>query len=190
MISLFRTSVTLFAVLTVLTGAVYPMIITGIAQVAFPKQANGSPMTMNGKVVGSELIGQPFSDPKYFLGRPSATSGFANNAQSGSGSNLAPTNPTLLDQVKERIAHLRSIDPTNSSAIPVDLVTTSASGLDPHISRHAAEYQAKRIATLRNIELKEFQHLIDQHTESPRYGLGGLERVNVLKLNLALDQLP
>ena len=189
MYSLFRTSLTLFAVLTFLTGVIYPMAITGIAQVAFPEQAGGSPLLVNGRVVGSELIGQPFSDPKYFHGRPSVTSGFPSNAQSGSGSNLAPTNPVLLNQVRERIKELSSVVPSNSSAIPIDLVTASASGLDPHISRDAADYQAAAIAAVRHLELRDVRILIDQHTESPRYGLGGLERVNVLKLNLALDQL-
>ena len=189
MYPLFRTSLTLFAVLTLLTGVIYPMAITGIARVAFPKQSGGSPLLVNGRVVGSELIGQPFSNPKYFRGRPSVTFGFPYNAQSGSGSNLAPTNPALLSQVKERITQLRSVVSSNSSAIPIDLVTASASGLDPHISRDAAEYQAAAICAVRHLELKDVQHLIDQHTESPRYGLGGLERVNVLKLNLALAQL-
>jgi potassium-transporting ATPase KdpC subunit len=179
----------LFAFFTILTGVLYPAVITGISQVLFPYQANGSLITQNGNVVGSALIGQQFDDPKYFWGRLSATSGQPYNAGASSGSNLGPTNPALLQAVSDRIAALKAADPGNSQPIPVDLVTASASGLDPDISVAAAQYQAPRVARLRGLSLDHVQALIDQYTTGRFLGFMGEPRVNVLKLNLALDGL-
>lgn len=173
---------------TVLLGLVYPLAITGIAQVLFPTQANGSLIVENGHVVGSRLIGQPFSDPKYFWGRLSATSPFPYNAAASSGSNLGPTNQALIDQVKHRIDDLRKADPGNTAPIPVDLVTASGSGLDPDISPAAAQYQAARVARARRLPLETVQRLIKQHTAGRQIGILGEPRVNVLELNRTLDQ--
>jgi K+-transporting ATPase ATPase C chain len=179
----------LFGLLTVLTGLLYPALITGIAQVIFPYQANGSLITQNGQVVGSSLVGQQFDDPKYFWGRLSATGDHAYNAAISSGSNLGPTNPALQKQVSDRIAALKTADPDNTQPVPVDLVTASGSGLDPHISIAAARYQADRVAKVRGIQLQQVMDLIDQHTQGRTLGFLGEPRVNVLELNLALDAL-
>ena len=172
---------------TLITGVVYPLVVTGIAQVIFPFQANGSLIVKDGKVVGSALIGQPFDDPKYFWGRPSATSPFGYNAASSSGSNLSPTNPDLVKAVQGRVEALRAADPGNTAPVPVDLVTASGSGLDPHISPAAALYQASRVARERKFSSETVRTLIERHTEGRFWGLLGEPRVNVLTLNLALD---
>jgi potassium-transporting ATPase KdpC subunit len=187
MTSVLRPALVLFAVLTVLTGIVYPLLVTGIGQAAFSAQAAGSLILRDGKPVGSSLIGQSFSDPKYFWGRPSATAPMANNASASSGSNQGPLNPALTDAVKGRIEALRAADPGNTAAVPVDLVTASASGLDPHISVAAALYQAPRIARLRSLPLPKVQALIDKHSEGLLFGFIGEPRVNVLALNLDLE---
>jgi len=173
--------------LTVITGLIYPVVVTGIAQVLFPHQANGSLIVKDGKAVGSALIGQPFDDPKYFWGRPSATSPFPNNAGASSGSNLGPTNPDLQKQVQGRIEALRAAEPGNTAAIPVDLVTTSGSGLDPDISPAAALYQVRRVAKARGLEEAAVRQLVERQIEGRQFGLLGEPRVNVLQLNLALD---
>jgi K+-transporting ATPase ATPase C chain len=180
---------TLFFVLTFLTGLVYPLLVTGVAQTLFPTQAHGSLLLRDGKPVGSALIGQNFSSPAHFWGRPSATGPMPYNAAASGGSNLGPTNPALLDAARARVAALRAADPGNTAAIPVDLVTASASGLDPHISPAAAQYQAKRVAQARHLPADKVQALIDQATERPLLGLLGEPVVNVLKLNLALQAL-
>ena len=175
--------------LTVLTGLIYPVIVTGIAQVLFPHQANGSLIVKDGKGVGSALIGQPFDDPKYFWSRPSATSPFPYNATSSSGSNLGPTNPDLQKQVQGRIDALRAADPGNRAPVPVDLVTASGSGLDPDISPAAAFYQVRRVAKARGLTEDAVRSVVERHTEGRQFGLLGEPRVNVLKLNLALDAI-
>lgn len=180
-----RTAVTLFVILTIVTGVAYPLAVTLVAM-AFPKASTGSLIHVGDKVVGSELIGQSFSNPSYFWGRPSATAP-AYNGMGGSGSNQSMTNPALLDAVRERIARLKNVDPENKLPIPVDLVTASGSGLDPHISPAAAEFQAARIARLRNMDLEVVRALIRSHTEPPTFGFLGQRRVHVLKLNLSLD---
>jgi len=173
---------------TVLTGVLYPLLVTGIAQTVFHKQAEGSLITSSdGKILGSSLIGQNFDDPKYFWSRISATSPVY-NASSSSGSNLGPTNPALLDEVKGRITALKAADPNNTDPIPVDLVTSSGSGLDPHISLAAAHYQLARVARMRGLSTDAVQHIIDQNTQGRFLGLLGEPVVNVLELNLALDQ--
>ncbi len=174
-------------ILTVITGVVYPLVVTGIAQMVFPYQANGSLIVKDGKVVGSALIGQPFDDPKYFWSRPSATSPFPNNAAASSGSNLSPTNPALISAVQGRVDALQAADPTNKAAVPVDLVTASGSGLDPHISPAAALYQVSRVARERKLAPDAVRALVHRHTEGRFLGLLGEPRVNVLALNLALD---
>lgn len=179
----------LFGLLTVLTGLLYPALITGIAQLVFPYQANGSLITQNGQVVGSALIGQQFDDPKYFWGRLSATGDHPYNASASGGSNFGPTNPALHKQVDDRIAALKAADPDNTMPVPVDLVTASGSGLDPHISIAAARYQANRVSRLRGIQLQQVMDLIYQHTEGRTLGFLGEPRVNVLELNLAIDAL-
>ena len=185
-----RPALTLFAVLSIVTGLVYPLAITGIAQVAFADSANGSLVVRDGKAVGSALIGQSFSDPKHFWGRPSATSPMPYNAANSGGSNQGPSHPALADAVKERIAALRAADPGNTAAVPVDLVTASASGLDPHISRAAANYQVARVARVRAVPEAQVRLLVDRHTEGALLGFIGEPRVNVLRLNLALDAQP
>jgi K+-transporting ATPase ATPase C chain len=175
-------------VLTILTGAAYPALVTGIAQLLFKSQANGSLIEQEGKVVGSTLIGQPFSDPKYFWSRASATAPMPYNAAASGGSNQGPLNPALEDAVKGRIEALKAADPTQTAPIPVDLVTTSGSGLDPHISPAAAQWQAPRIARLRGLSAEAVRQLIDTHTEGRQFAFFGEPRVNVLTLNLALDK--
>jgi K+-transporting ATPase ATPase C chain len=172
---------------TVLTGVFYPLLVTGFSQVLFSNQANGSLIhNESGKPVGSQLIGQAFSDPKLFWGRPSATSPYPNNAAASSGSNLGPSNPALVDGIKSRIQALHDADPANTAAIPVDLVTASGSGLDPHISPAAAEYQIARVAKARGIGVEAVRKLVAEHTEQRQWWVLGEPRVNVLGLNLAL----
>jgi K+-transporting ATPase ATPase C chain len=191
-----RPALVVFLLLSALTGIVYPLVVTGVAKAAFPAQAAGGLIVRDGKPVGSLLIGQNFSDPKYFWGRPSATGPYPNNAGASGGSNLGPLNPALTDAVKGRIDALReankglaqgSADPGNTAAVPVDLVTASGSGLDPHISVAAAQYQAARVARERKLPLAQVQQLIDRHAEGRLLGFLGEPRVNVLPLNLALD---
>jgi K+-transporting ATPase ATPase C chain len=186
--SILRPAFVLFAALTVICCVVYPYAVTGIGQLAFAHQAEGSLVSRNGQPVGSILIGQAFSSPKYFWGRPSATSPMSNNAASSGGSNLGPTNPALIDAVKGRVDALKAVDPGNTAPIPVDLVTASASGLDPDISIAAAYYQAPRIARERKLSVESVHNLIDQQKQSQYFGFFGEPRVNVLALNLALDQ--
>ena len=181
-----KPAILIFLVLTVIMGILYPLFVTGIAQLVFPKQANGSLIYRNGKPVGSSLIGQPFDDPKYFWARLSAASP-QYNASSSSGSNIGPTNPALIDEVKGRIKALQSADPGNKASIPVDLVTSSASGLDPHISLAAANYQVPRIARIRGLSQSSVQAIVKQHTYGRFLGLIGEPVVNVLEVNLALD---
>jgi K+-transporting ATPase ATPase C chain len=183
-----RPALTMLLALTLLTGVVYPLIVTGLAQIIFPQQANGSLVVRAGKVIGSELIGQYFDEPKYFWGRPSATSPFPYNAAASSGSNLGPTNPALIEAVTARVAALRAADPGNEAPVPVDLVTASGSGLDPHISPAAALYQARRVARVRGLQESQVEDLVWQFTQGRQFGFLGEPRVNVLKLNLALDE--
>lgn len=187
MLKEFKPALLMLLVLTVVTGAAYPALVTGIAQLLFKSEANGSLIERDGKVVGSRLIGQPFSDPKYFWGRPSATAPMPYNAAASGGSNLGPLNPALEEAVKARSEALKAADPTQTAPIPVDLVTTSGSGLDPHISPAAAHWQAPRIARERGLSSDAVQQLIDVHTEDRQFGFFGEPRVNVLLLNLALD---
>jgi K+-transporting ATPase ATPase C chain len=172
---------------TLITGVAYPLLVTGVSQAVFPDRARGSLIVKDGKVVGSALIGQPFDDPKYFWGRPSATSPFPYNAAASSGSNLSPTNPALIGAVQGRVDALRAADPTSKAAVPVDLVTASGSGLDPHISPAAALYQVSRVARARHLALGAVRQLVERHTEGRFLGVLGEPRVNVLALNLALD---
>jgi potassium-transporting ATPase KdpC subunit len=174
-------------IFTLLTGVIYPLAVTGVAQLVFPRQANGSLIIRNGQTVGSNLIGQQFDDPKYFWGRPSATGPFPYNAAASSGSNLGPSNPALLDAVQARITALKAADPTNTQPIPVDLVTASASGLDPDISVAAALYQVPRVARVCGMSETAVRLLVDQYTQGRQFGFLGEPRVNVLELNLALD---
>jgi K+-transporting ATPase ATPase C chain len=178
----------LLALFTVLTGVLYPLSVTGLAQVIFPTQADGSLITQDGRVVGSALIGQPFDDPRYFWGRPSATAPFPYNAAASSGSNLGPTNPALTAGVRARIAVLRAAAPGNLAPVPVDLVTSSGSGLDPHISVAAALYQVPRVARARGLDAAAVRQLVARYTAGRQFGVLGEPRVNVLQLNLALDQ--
>jgi len=182
-----RPALVLLALFTVLTGVIYPLVVTGIAQLVFPRQANGSLIVKDGKPVGSSLIGQPFDDPKYFWSRPSATTPYAYNAGASTGSNLSPTNPDLVKAVQGRVDALRAADPENTAPVPVDLVTASASGLDPHISPASALYQVHRVAKARKLDEAVVQRLVEQHTAGRWLGVLGEPRVNVLELNLALD---
>lgn len=184
--SVLRPALVLFAVLTLVTGLLYPLLVTGVAQTVFPHQANGSLVEHNSQTVGSELIGQPFAQPENFWSRPSATGPMAYNAGASSGSNLGPNHPALAEAVKARIEALRAVDPGNTAPVPVDLVTASASGLDPHISLAAARYQAPRVARVRGLAPAAVNGLVDQHTEHTLFGFLGEPRVNVLALNLAL----
>lgn len=188
MFTQFRPALIAYLVFTILTGLLYPLTVTGIAHIIFPQPANGSLVVQNGKPVGSALIGQPFDAPKYFWGRPSATLPFPDNAAASSGSNRGPTNPALQDAVQARIAALQQVDPDNTAKIPVDLVTASASGLDPDISPAAAEYQVARVARARGVRADKIRALVAQNTHSRWLGLIGEPRVNVLELNLALDE--
>src|SRR2546427_1326706 len=182
-----RPAIVSLILLSVVTGLAYPALVTVIAQTVFPHQANGSLIVKDGKAVGSALIGQPFDDPKYFWGRPSATSPFGYNAGASSGSNLSPTNPTLVEAVKGRVDALRAADPGNTAPVPVDLVTSSGSGLDPHISPAAALYQTARVAKARKMDRDAVRELVERHTLGRWLGVFGEPRVNVLELNLALD---
>ncbi|MDF2529575.1 MAG: kdpC [Gammaproteobacteria bacterium] len=184
-----RTGLMVFIIMTVLTGLIYPLLITGIGQLVFPNQANGSLISKNGKLIGSSLIGQDFTSPKYFWGRPSATLPFPYNAAASQASNLGPINPELMTEVKARVLGLKQANPNAAQAIPVDLVTASGSGLDPDISPAAAFYQAPRIAKQRGLPVATVNTLISQHIQPRQLGILGEARVNVLELNLALDQL-
>jgi K+-transporting ATPase ATPase C chain len=175
--------------LTVITGVIYPLTVTAIAQALFPWQANGSLLVRDGQPAGSALIGQPFDDPRYFWGRLSATTLFPYNAAASSGSNLGPANPALLDQVKARVAALKQADPANAAPVPADLATASGSGLDPDISPAAAEYQVPRVARARGLDEAVVRRLVAEATTGPTLGLLGESRVNVLELNMALDRL-
>jgi K+-transporting ATPase ATPase C chain len=183
-----RPLLVLFAVLTVLTGLVYPLVVTGIGKAVFPNQVSGSLVMRDGKAVGSMLIGQSFQEPKYFWGRLSATSPMPNNGTASGGSNLAPTNPALVDAVRGRIDALKAADPENSLPIPVDLVTASGSGLDPHVSPAAALYQVGRVARARHMDAGKVREIVLAHVEAPQWGILGEARVNVLLLNLSLDR--
>jgi K+-transporting ATPase ATPase C chain len=194
MLSQIRAALVALALLTIVTGVAYPLLVTGIAQAAFPHQANGSLIVKDGKPVGSTLIGQSFDDPKYFWGRLSATTdsngkALPYNGGSSVGSNLGPTNPALVDEVKGRIDALMAADPDNQAPIPVDLVTSSGSGLDPHLSPAAAQYQVHRVAKARGVDDSRVQSLVQAHTEERQLGILGEPRVNVLELNLALDTM-
>jgi K+-transporting ATPase ATPase C chain len=185
-----RTAFLVLLALTGVTGLAYPLALTGLAQLLFPSQANGSLVVEGGAARGSALIGQPFDDPRYFWGRPSATGGFANNSAASSGSNLGPTSDALLEAVRGRVEALRAADPGNAAPIPVDLVTASSSGLDPHLSPAAARFQAARVARERGLERSRVEALIGEHSEGRWLGVLGEPRVNVLALNLALDREP
>jgi potassium-transporting ATPase KdpC subunit len=187
MTSILRPTLVLFTALTLVTGVAYPLVVTGIAKTVFPAEAAGSLIERDGKTVGSELIGQNFSDPKNFWGRPSATSPMANNAANSGGSNQGPLNPALIDAVKGRIAALQAADPDNKQPVPVDLVTASGSGLDPHVTPEGAYFQVPRVAKARGMDEAAVRALVDQHVEGPQFGLLGEPVVNVLALNLALD---
>lgn len=187
--TLIRPAVTLFILLSLITGLIYPLLVTGIGQLLLPDQAAGSLIEREGKLIGSRLIGQNFSDPKYFWGRPSATGPYPYNAAASGGSNLGPLNPALKDAVAARIQALRAADPGNTQPVPVDLVTASGSGLDPHISPAAAEYQVARVARTRGIPPDTVHDAVNRHTEARQWGILGEVRVNVLELNLTLDRL-
>ncbi|MFC7299490.1 potassium-transporting ATPase subunit KdpC [Herminiimonas aquatilis] len=184
----FRPALVLFSVLTLICGVIYPFAVAGIGKLAFSEQAEGSLVSRNGELVGSALIGQAFSSPRYFWGRPSATGPMPNNAAASSGANQGPLNPALIDNVKGRIAVLKDVDPDNTLPVPVDLVTASASGLDPEISLAAAQYQAARVARERKMALEEVHGIIGKYSRGQYLGFFGEPRVNVLALNLALDQ--
>lgn len=184
-----RPAFSMLVIWTTLTGIAYPLLVTGVAQTVFPDKANGSPILKDNKPAGSALIGQAFTDPRYFWGRPSATAPVPYNAGASGGSNLGPTNPALIDAVAERIKILREADPGNTSPIPVDLVTASGSGLDPHISPAAADYQASRVARARGLSAGQVRALVERYTESRQFKILGEPRVNVLRLNLALDEV-
>jgi K+-transporting ATPase ATPase C chain len=189
MLSHLRPAIASLVALTVVTGIVYPLVVTGIGRIAFSSETEGSLVQKDGKIVGSKLIGQTFSDPKKFWSRPSATSPYTYNATSSSGSNLGPTNPALVEAVAGRVKALKDADPENKLPIPVDLVTASASGLDPHISVAAAEYQVSRVAKARGVDAAKVRALVAKHTEGRQLGFLGEPRVNVLELNLDLDSL-
>ena len=188
MTRMIRTAMSLLLVMTAITGIAYPLLATGVAQLLFPRQANGSLIEQHGKPVGSELIGQYVDDPRYFWGRPSATTPQPYNAAASNGSNLGPTNPALRDAVQQRIDALRKADPDNTAPLPVDLVTASASGLDPEISPAAAQYQVARVARMRHMRVEQVQALVAKFTQGRQLGVLGEPRVNVLRLNLALDE--
>ncbi|QOJ23013.1 MAG: potassium-transporting ATPase subunit KdpC [Gammaproteobacteria bacterium] len=187
--NLIRPVLMLFILISIVTGLLYPLAVTGIAQIAFAEQAAGSLLKRGDKVIGSDLIGQNFSGPAYFWGRPSATSPMPYNAANSGGSNLGPTNPVLITAIDERIKHLRAHHPGKEEKIPTDLVTASASGLDPHISPAAAYYQLERVAAARSIDAAVIRSLVEQYIEIPQLGVFGDPRINVLRLNLALDTL-
>lgn len=195
MISQLRTAFFMLLIFTVITGVIYPLVVTGIAQVAFPHRANGSLVVIDGKVYGSELIGQQFDDPGYFWGRLSATGTFpynafnAENLTASSGSNYGPLNPALMEMVQARVDALKTADPGNTTPIPVDLVTASGSGLDPHISVAAALYQVHRVAQARGLSDEAVRSIVNQYGEGRQFGLFSEPRVNVLELNLVLDGL-
>lgn len=189
MIKEIRSAFTMLFVLTLVTGVAYPLLVTGMSQAAFHGKANGSLIERDGRIVGSGLIGQAFADPKHFWSRPSATSPYPYNASASSGSNLGPLNPALADAVTARIKALHDADPGNTAPVPVDLVTASASGLDPHISPAAAEYQVSRVAKARNLDPQKVRELVAHYTEGRELGFLGEPRVNVLGLNLALDEV-
>jgi len=177
-----------FLLLTIVTGIIYPLLVTGVVQLAFPEKANGSLIRRGGGYAGSELIGQPFDDLKYFWGRLSATPDFPYNSASSSGSNLGPSNPALVEAVKARLEALQKADPENKSSVPIDLLTSSGSGLDPHITPAAAFYQVSRVARARGIPEDQIRGLVEGFIESRQWGFLGEPRVNVLRLNLALDR--
>ena len=189
MVQQLRSAAILLALFTVLTGIIYPLVVTGIAQVAFHHQANGSLIEEDGKYLGSELIGQPFDEPHYFWGRLSATAPFSYNAAASSGSNYGPLNPALPDGIQKRIDALKAADPENTQPIPVDLVTYSASGLDPHISIAAALYQVPRVARQRGLSQSQVLAQVNRFTQGRQFGILGEPRVNVLLLNQALDKI-
>ncbi len=184
-----RPTLVFLGLFSLLTGVIYPLLVTAVAQTLFPHQANGSLIEQDGLILGSELIGQPFDDPAYFWGRPSLTQPYPYNAAASAGSNVAPSNPALTERVAARIEALAAADPTNTQPVPVDLVTASASGLDPHISLAAAEYQIARVAEVRGLETAVVRQLVAEFTEGRTLGVLGEPRVNVLRLNLALDAL-
>ncbi len=188
MTTIIRNSIMALLLFAILTGIIYPVVVTGISQVVFPHRANGNIITKNGKAVGSSLLGQQFENPKYFWGRLSATTPYPYNGGSSTGSNLGPNNPDLVKAAQARIDALHAADPANTEKIPVDLVTASGSGLDPHISPAAAEYQLHRVAKIRGIDEAKMRTLIEQHTKGRWIGLVGEPVVNVLELNLALDE--
>jgi len=187
MLKEFRPALVMLAVMSVLTGIAYPVVVTGVGQALFGEQANGSLIEREGKPVASRLIGQTFTQPKYFWGRPSATAPYPYNAAASGGSNQGPLNPALTDAVKARIHALRDADPDAAAAVPVDLVTASGSGLDPHISPAAAEYQVNRVAKARNLSVDQVRALVATHMEGRQLGFLGEPRVNVVELNFALD---
>ena len=189
MTTLLRPAFVLFALLTALTGLAYPAAVTGIVRLLFPVQTQGSLVRVDDRVAGSALLGQPFTDGRYFWGRPSATAPFAYNAAASAGSNQGPSNPALHDAVRSRIEALRAADPRNDAPVPVDLVTASGSGLDPHVSPAAALYQAARVARARGLEERRVRELVARYTEARSLGVLGESRINVLLLNLALDRL-
>ena len=184
-----RTALVLLVLMTALCGAVYPLAVTALAQLLFPSQANGSLVVEDGRAVGSQLIGQPFDEPRYFWGRPSATAPFPCNAAASGGSNLGPSNPALRAVVADRVHRLRASDPGNGAPIPVDLVTASASGLDPHVSASAALWQVPRVARVRGLCEADVRRLLEEYTEGRQLGLYGERRVNVAELNRALDRM-
>ena len=188
MFAQFMPALRMLVILSALTGVIYPLLVTGVAKLAFSRAADGSLIVTDGKTLGSDLIGQPFDDPKYFWSRPSATAPQPYNGMSSSGSNQGPRNPALADAVKDRVKALRDADPGNTAAVPVDLITASGSGLDPHISVAAAEYQLSRVSKARGLATEQVRGLVAQNTEGRTLGVLGEPRVNVLKLNIALDR--